>query len=400
MTETDLLKYIIDNDMIDTDTIKMQIEMNERERFLKEHPYKVWKGKDDIWHTYLPDEKEGRKHRKRKTQKEIEEVIVEYWKAKEDEPYLERVFYEWANNKLEYGEIMKQTYDRYENDFIRFIKNNPIAEIKVKDITEDYLEGFIKKTIYENQLTAKSWGNLRTVLIGMFKYAKKKKYTDISIKMFLNEIEISPRSFRKVIVKDEEQVFSDEEVGKIFEFIQAQEFSVINLGIILAFQTGLRAGELSALQWKDINKEYISVNHMEERFKVDGQNIFRVREYPKTDAGVRKIILTSDAKKVLTILRNVNHFGEYIFMKDGERIKGKAFTVKLEKLCKYIGITPRSLHKARKTYGTKLITAGVNPRLITNQMGHTDIDTTLRYYNFNNNSLTTVQNIIDTAVNY
>lgn len=400
MTEIDLLKYIIDNDMIDTDTIKMQIEMNERNRFLKEHPYKVWKGKDDVWHTYLPDEKEKRKHRKRKTKKEIEDVIVEYWKSKEDEPYLERVFYEWANNKLEYGEIMKQTYDRYENDFIRFIKNNPISGIKVKDITEEYLEGFIKKTIYENQLTAKSWGNLRTVLIGMFKYAKKKKYTNISIKMFLNEIEISPRSFKKVIVKDEEQVFSDEEVGKIFGFIQSQEFSIINLGIILAFQTGLRAGELSALQWKDINKEYISVCHMEERFKVDGQNIFRVREYPKTDAGVRKIVLTSDAKKVLTILRNVNPFGEYIFMKDGERIKGKAFTVKLEKLCKYIGITPRSLHKARKTYGTKLITAGVNPRLITNQMGHADIDTTLRYYNFNNNSLATVQNIINTAVNY
>ena len=395
-----MLKYAIENDMIDIDTIKIQIEMNEKKKYLGEHPYKIWEGKDGLWHTYLPDEEKGRKHKKRKTKQEIEECIIKYWKSKEEEPYLERVFYEWANKKLEYGEIMKQTYDRYETDFIRFIKNNPISKIKVKDIDEDYLEDFIKKTIYENQLTAKAWGNLRTVLIGVFKYAKKHKYTHISIKMFLSDIEISPKSFKKVIVKDEEQVFTDAEVEKIVNFVRSREMTLINLGIVLAFQTGLRAGELSALQWENIDKNLISVKNMEERYKEDGKYVFRVRQYPKSDAGIRKIIITDGARQTLKLIRKINPFGEYLFMANNERIKSKAFTVKLEKICKYVGILPRSLHKARKTYGTKLITAGVNPKLITNQMGHADFDTTIKYYNFNNQSISCLQDILNKAVNY
>lgn len=49
------------------------------------------------------------------------------------------------------------------------------------------------------------------------------------------------------------------------------------------------------------------------------------------------------------------------------------------------------MHKARKTYATKLIDAGISDKLIIRQMGHTNISTTDAFYYFN--SKTVAQNL-------
>lgn len=59
----ELLKYAVDNGMIDLSCVQEQIEMNKRKELLEKHPYKIWEGKDGKWYTYLPDG-EGRKLKK------------------------------------------------------------------------------------------------------------------------------------------------------------------------------------------------------------------------------------------------------------------------------------------------------------------------------------------------
>ena len=78
----EVLKYAIENGIIDLSRIQDEIEMTKREELLKKHPYSIWESKDGKWHTYLPDE-EKRVSRKRKTKKEIEDLIIEYWKQQE-----------------------------------------------------------------------------------------------------------------------------------------------------------------------------------------------------------------------------------------------------------------------------------------------------------------------------
>lgn len=60
----------------------------------------------------------------------------------------------------------------------------------------------------------------------------------------------------------------------------------------------------------------------------------------------------------------LNPFGEYIFMKNGKRIKGQAFTRRLYVICDKVKIGERSIHKARKTYATKLIDGNVPESVI------------------------------------
>lgn len=77
------MQYALENGMIDLAYVQEQIEMNKRKELIEKHPYSIWQGKDDKWRTYLPDEEKERKKalKKRNTRKEIEDVVVAYWKS-------------------------------------------------------------------------------------------------------------------------------------------------------------------------------------------------------------------------------------------------------------------------------------------------------------------------------
>lgn len=132
----------------------------------------------------------------------------------------------------------------------------------------------------------------------------------------------------------------------------------------------------------------------------EGNYVYEVRESPKTEAGNRDIILNSETQKTLKQIRRMNPFGEYMFVRNGTRIKEKAFSVKIVKICQYAGIKERSMHKVRKTYATKLINGGVDESLVIKQRGHTSIDCTKNYYYFNNKSDEGAARQIEAAISY
>ena len=403
LTEKELLNYAIENGIIDINTIQKQIEMNERYRYIEMHESKVWQSTDGNWYTYLPDikSKNGRKLIKRKTETGLYDSIVEHYKSIENEPYIETVFDEWISKKLSYGEIQKQSYDRYKTDFDRFFKDTRIANTKFRYITEEMLEDFIKSTIHDKELTSKSWSGCRTLLNGIFKYAKKRGYTNISITSFMGDLDISKKSFKKRVFTSEESVFTDNEVLMISEYIQKREPTIIELGVLLTFETGLRVGELSAIKWYDVEGYLLNVNKREIHYRGDdGKYIYEIVDEAKTDAGTRKVILSENAQRLLKQIRTINPFGEYVFMKDGKRIRGACFTRRLLGICKSLNITQRSEHKARKTYATKLLDAGLNDRLVISQMGHTQIETTRKHYYFNNKNIEQNKKQIEEAIKY
>jgi integrase len=396
---SEMLQFIIQSGIINFDDVQNSMEDMKRKELLEKHPYKIWKGKDGEWYTYLPRQGNGRVLKKRKSKSDLEKIIIDYYKEQR-EILLSDIFQEWSSQKLEYGEIQKQTYDRYKTDFHRFFDNSDIAEKDIRKITEDDLELFIRETIRRKGLSNKAYGGLRLLIIGIFKYAKKKKLTEISITQFMGDLDLPKKCFSKKVIKDEESVFTDSEVEKISSYIR-ENVSLINYGILLAFQTGVRVGELCALKYSDIIGNKLCIRRTEIRYRGrDGKYVFEVRESPKTEAGNRDIILNSDAQRTLKVIRKLNPFGEYMFMNDGKRIKEKAFSVKIVKICRYVGIKERSMHKARKTYATKLINGGVDESLVVKQMGHTSIDCTKNHYYFNNKSDEDAAKQIEKAISY
>lgn len=382
MSDAELLKFAIENGMLDTALVQEKIEMQRREELLKKHPYAIWEDKNGIWHTYLPSADKGRVPKKRKNKEDLIKLIVEFWKEETENPTVKDIFYQWLDDKLAYHEISKATYDRYETDFRRYFMNyEKFGEQKIKNITEEDIERFIKKTIADLSLTSKAYGNFRTLIYGIFK--KCKRSMNFSITQVVGDMQISKKSFKKNIKESQYEVFNEEELKIITDYLVKNK-DIINLGILLIFSSGIRVGELCTLKWGDVEGNVLKIRRTETIYKEEkGKNIYGVKEFPKTDAGVRNVVIPTKDMWIVKEIRKLNPFGSYLFERDGERLKALFFRKRLYKICDMIGIVKKSPHKVRKTYGTILLDSGIDQRLVLDQMGHADILCSENYYHRN-----------------
>ena len=139
---------------------------------------------------------------------------------------------------------------------------------------------------------------------------------------------------------------------------------ILNLGILLLFKTGMRVGELVAVKHSDITGNVIKIRHTETRYKDDnGKTVFEIKETPKTDAGIRDVIIPKDYIWIIRKMKLVNPFGKYIMTKDGERVRTYTVRKRLNLVCKRTDVYRKSPHKIRKTYGTILLDNEVNRTL-------------------------------------
>lgn len=380
-----LLRYAISEGIISVSSLQEQIDMQENKKILKQHKYSIWQGKNGKWYTYLPDEERGKILKKRTSKEDIEEVVIKYYKEKDEHPTVKKEFYNWLNKKYELAEISKGTYDRYIDDYKRFIEGKDIENKNISSLTESYLEDFIKKSIKDEKLTAKGYAKLRLILRGMLKHSKKLGHTDISQSEFFGDLELSRNIFEKHIKNKELEVFSEEEIEILSSYL-LEHRSIQNLGILLAFQTGVRVGELCTIKKSDIIGQTIHIQRTEIKYKDEKtgeQNRF-VKEFPKSESGDRYIIITPKAIKYIYLICQLNPDGEFLFEKNGKRIYVCSFDYHIRKACRECGIPVRSMHKIRKTYGTTLLDGDVDESLIMSQMGHSDIKCTKQYYYFSN----------------
>lgn len=386
MQEQELLKYAIESGMIDLQHLQAEIDMKERRQYLKQHPYSIWQGKNDNkFYTYLPDDTKKRILVKRNTEEEIQNIIINYWKEQELNPTLREVFDEWNDRRLELKKIVPSTHERNQQVFRRHYKS--VEDKRIRSVTEDWIMDFLEQQIAIHDLTSKAFSNLKGVTKGFLKRAKRRKLIDLSIESVLNDMDLSDRDFRKVIKEDYEEVFSEEETDKMMAYLQSN-LDVKNLGILLIFVTGLRVGELVALKHNDFNGNIINIRRTEVRYSDgNGNHEYIVKEFPKTEAGVRSAIIPADFTWLADRLKLLNPFGEYIFTNNGKRLTTNTIRRRLTRTCKKLDIYAKSPHKIRKTYGSILIDNNLDARLITDLMGHTNISTTEQHYHRNRKTM-------------
>lgn len=398
--EKELLKYGLDTDKIDIAQLQASYEMKKREELLAKHVGSVWQGENGYWYTRLPAPNGGKVLKKRKSRDDLENDIIACYKALETVS-VEDMFHQWADWKLEYAGIQRQTYDHLQRDFTRFFGNTALSKMDIRKVTDDMLEDFILSAIRDKKLTAKAYSAMRTLILGIWKFANKRGLTDISVTTFFGDIQIPKKAFHKRKISDEEAVFTDEEVEKIISYIADRPESLVNYGILLAFQTGLRVGELAALKLSDVHENVLHISRTEIIYKDDaGKYVYEVRESPKTEAGNRDVILTPEALRIIKQIRRLNPFGEYMFMRKGNRVKEKTFSNKLRQICEHVGIHPCSIHQVRKTYASKLLQAKVDAQTVVKQMGHESLSTTVNNYYYNTVSEQEAKRQIIKAVSY
>lgn len=399
------LKIICENGKIDIDIenvherIKELQNIVDAQTYLSKHNYKIWQGNNGFYYTYLPDIVKERILLKRKSESDLMKAIIDFYKCHNTVCML---FEEWLEYKQLYRLIKEPSVIRYENDYRRFIYGTDFGNTEVANVTEEMLEKFIISAIFDNNLTAKAFSGLRTILIGMFKYAKKRKYTTISVTNFFGDLELSPNMFRHVVKNDEDEVFTDFEVRQISNYVKEHP-TIRNLGVLLAFHTGLRVGELTALTPDDIDWEnhilLINKTEIKIKDKETGKYTYAVSDQGKTENSTRNVVFTASAEWVLHQILKINPHGTYLFENpEGKRIRGTTMNKRLHGICRALGIKERSIHKSRKSYATQLLDAGVGDALIISQLGHSDILTTRKHYYRNSHTLAETRNKLESTL--
>lgn len=371
--------------MINISDVQNSMEAMKRKELLEKHPYKIWKGKDEKWYTYLPDEKKGRLLKKRTSQKAIEDDVIEYWKSELENPTISDVFQEWNDRRLELKQISNAAYLRYKQVFNRHYHN--FGDKKIKTVAAEEFQEFLEEEAAE-ELTVKAFSLLKTVTRGLLKRAKRRKLISFNVEELLQELDTSEMNFKKVIKEDYEEVFSNEEMPVMIDYLK-NNLDAKNIGILLMFATGIRVGELVALKHDVFDGNTFKVRRTETRFLGEnGRYVYDVKEFPKSEAGVRTVIIPKDYEWLCTRIKMLNPFGEYIFTdKNGKRLTTNCIRRRQERNCAKLGIYKKSPHKIRKTYGSILLDHNVDNRMIMEQMGHTDISCTENHYHRNRRSI-------------
>lgn len=374
------MQYAVENGMIDLAYVQEQIEMNKRKELLAKHPYRIWEGKDGKWRTYLPDKEKNRKLVKRNTEQSIEDAVAEYWKEQLENPTIREVFTEWNDRRLELKKISDPTHLRNEQIFNRHFSE--FGKRKIKSVDQEDIEEFLEEQIPEYNLTSKAFSNLKTITRGFLKRARKRKLIDFNVEELFQEMDVSDSDFHKVIHEDYEEVFDEDEMPKIMEYL-IDHPDMSNIAILLMFVTGARIGEVVALKHSDFDGCTFKIRRTETRYKKDGKYICEVKNFPKSHAGVRTAIIPYEYAWIAEKIRHINPFEEYIFVKDGKRVSTHSVRMRLRRVCDKLKIYRKSPHKIRKTYGTILLDNHIDQQLIIGQMGHTNILCTENHYHRN-----------------
>lgn len=388
------LKYLIDSGIIDIPNIQSIIEMRQKQELLKNHPYKIWMGSNGKWYTYLPDEEKGRILKKRNNKKDIEEIVITYWNETINSPTIEEVFNEWNDYRLELKKISKSSHTRLQQVFKRHYSK--FGKKRIKDITENEFIEFLERQVPEHSLSAKAFASLKTITKGILKRAKRKELISYNAEDVLSQLDISNNEFNKTIKEDYEEVFNEQETQIAIKYLK-DNLDIRNSAILLMFITGVRIGEVVALKPEDISikKNTIKIGHIETRYQENNKTIYTVKLFSKTQSGNREIVVPLNYQWLLRNLKIYSKNKEWVFMENGERLTTLLIRKRVYKMCKETNIYKKSPHKIRATYDTILLDANLDKRFIKDQMGHSDITTSEKYYHRNRKSLEKKSQIIN-----
>lgn len=388
----EILKYAIDNGIINLFNIQTDIEMYKRQQYLRMHPYSIWEGKDKKWYTYLPDSERprGKVLKKRTTQKSIEDLIVDFWKSKMEPEKIytfKDVYFKWreVQDKL----VSENSIAKYDTDYCRYFKDTLFENKNISQITEDDIKIFLCEKIKEKKLCKESSRKFFGYVSNTFKTARK--YAMISD----NPMEfLQARDFYKYCVEkykpDSEKIISDNDMKKLqAQFQQDHQVKpnyMPTYAVEFASLTGMRVSEISALRWDVIKDEYIIIDKSEKsnksknKFYIGPTKNNRIRLFPMTDE-IRKLL-----KSIESVEKQYGYYCEWVFADEKGRIHSKTISSCAKTKCRQVGVAEKGIHAFRKTLNSKLRCMGVPVTVAASMLGHTT-DVNERYYTFDTTSM-------------
>lgn len=300
-----------------------------------------------------------------------------------------------------YVNFKKDKLKRSAKDTFESTINNHLLDAfpnkMVAEISSIELQKFIndKKEVYSESTVKKIY----SVLLQYFKYLSNNKIIEINpmesceYKIYNNEVK-----------KTEVKIFTDDEIEKIKNTINLKnnndEYIYTDGHVFnLILNTGLREGEVLALQNKDIDviNKKLTVNKAvrevrKRNSKGDAEKgMINILTSPKSKKAIRTIPLNNEAIESIKILQRNSSQDDYLIHdSNGNFLSENTLRKRFKRILDKSNIHNKSVHTLRHTFATKLVT-GVKDKntgltqnipieFVSRILGHSSVQTTERIY--------------------
>ncbi len=175
------------------------------------------------------------------------------------------------------------------------------------------------------------------------------------------------------------EVFTKAEQTKLFSAVY-HEMDIFKLAVLLCLFTGLRLGELCALQWSDIDFENktLFVKRTVQRLYVGGRNTKTtlVETEPKSVRSKREIPLQDI---IIALLFDFMDGKKYVFGGD-KPMEPRTMRNHYRKILEVAEVSYKNFHTLRHTYATNCIDGGADVKSLSEMLGHSNVQITMDYY--------------------
>jgi integrase len=252
----------------------------------------------------------------------------------------------------------KSTLTEYRHSAERILRD--LGDIPIEDVTSELLERWKSTLTASNRTVAKYLVKLN----GIFRRAMKV--------WGLPRNPVAEVERPRYRVSDDLDAFSPEEVHALVRAAASEQDAAM---FMTAAFTGLRLGELLALQWRDVDfaGEVIRVRH--------SYNVHGGLGTPKSGK-VRSVPMVPDVARNLASLADRAQFAgdeDLVFAGEfGMFLDASALRERYKAALKRAGLRLLRFHDLRHTFGTLAVRRAEVPA-VQAWMGHANIQTTMRY---------------------
>lgn len=275
--------------------------------------------------------------------------------------------------------VKESTYIRYRNTIENHIKPD-LGKYPINKISTSLMEQFVSRKLQNGRidgnggLSPKSMSDIMVIVKESFKYAQS--YGAIVVCSFERiSFKKNAQEMRVLSLLEEQRLLS----------VLFKDFDRYKMGVFLCLYTGIRIGELCALQWKNVSlsENAIKIEYTMQRLQSENLNALQktriIVTEPKSYAALRTIplpefvidvikpfagspntyVLSGECKKIIEPRTMQNRFKAYL-------AEGK--------------IEEANFHSLRHTFATRCIEAGFDVKTLSEILGHSSVKITLDKY--------------------
>ncbi len=340
-----------------------------------------WEGRYILFHT--PEHKAKYAYIYGKTYGEVKQKLKEQ-KGKDklvnSTPKKSLTYNELLDNWLHstYLNTKESTQARYAHLINIHIKPK-LGIYTLSQLSTELIETFIEQKLTDGRidkqggLSPKTVTDILTIIKSTIEYAR---YRNESITCNLNKLSIKRKEKEmRVLSKSEQEAL----IAVLVEKMDRYKF-----GVLLSLYTGIRIGELCALQWESlcISQSTLKIRKTMRRIQ-DIKNVSTsktkiVITEPKSQCSIRDIPLPSFIIEIAKpFLSNPK---TYILTGNNRYVEPRTMQNKFKNYVKKSGIKDANFHSLRHTFATRCVEVGFELKSLSEVLGHANVNITLNRY--------------------